>query len=533
MAETSVARNSTASGVATIDAILGGVEWTIRSVTYSFPGVNAYWEPVSYPNPASPPYYGYRGLNEAQQANTRQALRDIGNSIGLKFVEVAEAGETQGQMRFGLTTDMFPDAYAMAEYPGDAARDGDIWFNAIYPAWTDTGWAKGSYEYHAVIHEIGHTLGLFHPHTGYLDGAVLPPGLDDRNVTVMSRQGNYSYWPTTMMIYDIAAVQYLYGVDTQYHAGNDTYIFEQDQTYHETIWDGGGNDTFQYNGTQGGTINLNAGTASRLGQSVIDFSTGRAIDNVWIAFNCSIENARGGSGDDTLIGNAVANRLEGAQGSDYLRGDAGNDVLDGGTGADVMSGGAGNDRYVVDNRGDTVLEFIGWGTDTLRCSVSYTLPDEVENAQLTGTAALNLAGNALNNSLTGNAGSNRLNGHAGADRLAGGAGNDQLKGGAGADSFAFTTRLDARHNVDAIVDFSRADDRLLLDPNIFGALGGKVTRGELRQGTSARDANDHLIYDSSHGKLYYDADGKGGGAAVLFATLQPGTVLGYDDFWVA
>ena len=60
----------------------------------------------------------------------------------------------------------------------------------------------------------------------------------------------------------------------------------------------------------------------------------------------------------------------------------------------------------------------------MRSSVTYTLAANVENLVLTGAAAINGTGNALDNMLTGNAGNNTLDGGLGADTMAGGLGND-------------------------------------------------------------------------------------------------------------
>lgn len=128
----------------------------------------------------------------------------------------------------------------------------------------------------------------------------------------------------------------------------------------------------------------------------------------------------------------------GGGGNDTLNGSAGADILDGGTDADIMAGGKGDDGYVVDDVGDTVTELAGEGIDTVRSSISYSLPANVENLFLTGTADLVGSGNALNNTLTGNSGHDALSGGDGddafvmsayldaSDRIDGGAGNDQV-----------------------------------------------------------------------------------------------------------
>ncbi|WP_174544979.1 beta strand repeat-containing protein, partial [Sphingomonas asaccharolytica] len=141
----------------------------------------------------------------------------------------------------------------------------------------------------------------------------------------------------------------------------------------------------------------------------------------------------GGTGDDTLYGVGGNDKLYGHAGTDQLDGGDGNDRLDGGSGADHMVGGKGDDTYVVDDPGDQVIENPNEGNDTVESSITYALPDNVENLTLTGTAAIDGTGNALDNVINGNAADNTLNGGAGNDTIDGGAGNDTIIGGAGRD----------------------------------------------------------------------------------------------------
>ncbi len=147
-----------------------------------------------------------------------------------------------------------------------------------------------------------------------------------------------------------------------------------------------------------------------------------------------------------IFGNSMANVLSGLGGNDWLRGYEGNDTLyggddsdtlDGGTGADTMHGGQDGDTYIVDNAGDVVVEEAGGGYDTVEASVTYTLPDHFEYLTLTGGAAIDGTGNALDNYMIGNAAANVLRGLTGDDTLIGGLGNDRLDGGAGVDTARF------------------------------------------------------------------------------------------------
>lgn len=91
----------------------------------------------------------------------------------------------------------------------------------------------------------------------------------------------------------------------------------------------------------------------------------------------------------------------------------------------VVPRGAGNDTYVV-SVGDNIVETANEGTDTVQSDASWTLEANLEHLTLTGTAAIDGTGNALNNTLTGNNAANQLTG---------GAGNDAMRGGLGDDTY--------------------------------------------------------------------------------------------------
>ena len=139
--------------------------------------------------------------------------------------------------------------------------------------------------------------------------------------------------------------------------------------------------------------------------------------------------------DDTLVGGNLADEIYGFGGDDVLIGNAGDDYLDGKGGEDTMSGGAGNDDYAVTGVGDVIDEADGQGIDLAISTISYTLPDFVEDLALLDSGGfINGAGNALRNYMEGNIAANHLLGFAGSDTINGLEGNDTLEGGAGNDS---------------------------------------------------------------------------------------------------
>jgi serralysin len=435
------------SGQNSIDGMLGGIEWGTTTLSFSFPGSTASWSTSSLDgygassSDAEPWSADYAPLVASDKEAVRSALQAWSNAVNLTFVESADNATTVGDLRFAYTyIEETADAQAWAYFPGSGPVAGDVWFNARGSSATES-WTPGSWEYQTVLHEIGHALGLKHPFsTSSYSSTVLDPALDSRSYTIMSysaQAGNqdsyFSYEPTTPMILDIAALQYLYGAKASHNVGNTTYTFASGASYHQTLWDGGGTDTIAYQSASGGLIDLNAGTGggSRLGVPIYVqngfLQNLYQTDNIWIANGTVIENATGGSGNDTLIGNAYAN------------------VLNGGAGSDTLIGGNGNDSYVVDSATDTVSETATAATqiDTVASSVSWTLGANLERLTLTGSAAINGTGNALANTLTGNAAGNSLSGGAGNDTLNGGLGSDSLSGGSGNDSYYVDLASDA------------------------------------------------------------------------------------------
>lgn len=393
---------------------------------------------------------------------------------------------------------LFPYSGYNAYYTG---APGDIYLNINSQANHLSSYAPGSAGFALAIHEIGHTLGLKHPHD---DGGTGRPtfsqlgltALDKDWFTVMSYADDYNWnlinWdPATPMVLDVIALQYLYGKNTTTNAGNTTYTLPITGMY-STIWDAGGVDTVDLtSSSQGWDVSLPDLQVSTLVDTKIGGASLLSEANLaspttlyWLTGD--IENVRGSAFADNLVGSSLGNLIDGGQGADTLEGGAGNDTyvvdnpgdqvidtagydtiqasitwsisgstienlslignlsanatgnelsnslvgnsgsnrLDGAGGADAMAGGTGNDTYVIESPGDTVTEAADAGLDTVETVLSYTLPANVENLTLTGSASISGTGNSLNNVITGNSGSNQLDAGTGSDTLVGGLGDD-------------------------------------------------------------------------------------------------------------
>jgi Ca2+-binding RTX toxin-like protein len=130
-------------------------------------------------------------------------------------------------------------------------------------------------------------------------------------------------------------------------------------------------------------------------------------------------------------------------------------------------------------------------------------------------------------------GNDTIYGYGDYDAISGGAGNDKIYGGRGNDNFIFDAKLNAKTNVDWIMDFSVAeDDTISLSRKIFKKIGkpGELKEAAFYAGKKAHDKDDRIIYDKKTGSLYYDADGKGGAAQIKFAILHNKVAITHDDF---
>ena len=252
---------------------------------------------------------------------------------------------------------------------------------------------------------------------------------------------------------------------------------------------------------------------------VAKYSTAKNVEN--LTFTSDVAH--------TGTGNELANHLIGGGGSDVLNGLAG---------ADVLEGGSGDDIYYVDNIGDSLIEAAGGGSDTVFSTVSYTLAAEVENLTLQSSKTpLNATGNASDNVLIGNRSDNVLSGLGGDDTLAGGKGLDTLTGGSGSDTFLFDTSPSTTLNFDRVTDFVSGTDRLAFDQTVFKAFTavGAINAAAFLSGAGvnvAHDADDRLIYNTTTGALWYDADGTGKTRAIEVAVLTGHPDLVYGDFLI-
>ena len=322
-----------------------GYQWSGSQITYGFLQSAPTWD-IGYEGD------GFSAFTSYQMADTRDVMSLWDDLVSPSLVEQS-SNQQYAAIKFGNTTSSIN--YAHAYYPGSYWWAGEVWLNA--PTYNGLYTPDpGDYYHMTILHEVGHALGLSHPgnynggYPTYTNDAEYAQ--DTHQWTLMSyfsasntgadwNGGSGWQYAQTPMVHDILAIQSIYGADTTTRSGNTTYgfnanagnslyDFSQNTSPVLSIYDAGGTDTLDLSGfSQRAIINLEPGTYSSVGgtSSLMTY-------NIGIAHNTWIENASGGSGYDTIYGNALANVLAGNGGDDHLYGFGGNDTLSGGTGTD-------------------------------------------------------------------------------------------------------------------------------------------------------------------------------------------------------
>ena len=391
-----------------IDGVLSGIEWGTTSLTYSFPISASYYEYTGEPGS------NFKAFTAVQQDAVRHVLANYSAVANLTFTEVTETSTQHATIRYAESDS---PSTAWGYYPSTSAQGGDAWFNNSSHYYDNP--AAGNYAYLTMLHETGHTLGLKHPQDASGSFGAMPLDKDSLEYTVMSYKSyvggtNTAYtvagdsYPQTLMMYDIAAVQEMYGANYSTNGGDSVYKWNPvtgemsingvgqgapvGNKVFMTVWDGGGHDTYDFsNYTSDLSVNLQPGawttasTAQLANLGGGHYAAGNIANALLYHGNTAslIEDVIGGSGNDKIIGNDADNHFTGA---------AGNDSLDGGFGNDTAVYAGTHDNFVWAQNSDgswTVTDLTGvQGVDTLWNIENLQFGDQIVSI---GTATSNAA----------------------------------------------------------------------------------------------------------------------------------------------
>lgn len=358
-------------------------------VTYSFT------ETADLPSLSSyNPYNAssYWAFDETQRQHYREALSKFEAVAGIKFVEIEEPAMVNV---FGANVSGV-GGWANYAYSTDYMTGEGNFVNAY------SSMSPGAYGFQINLHEMGHALGLKHPHEG--GSLTLAAAEDTQANTVMTYNVQHPY-AQDLGVLDVQALQHLYGSANNMDGwnvssgngknvrivanGDDNKILSTDQL--TVIKAGRGNDEvigrenvdIVFAGKGEDTVTGGYGNDRLYGSFDNDVLIG-GLDQSDLSGG-SLDNDRlyGEHGNDSLYGGHGNDQMYGGSGSDYLQGGAGIDRLSGGDGDDILIGGAGIDRLIG-----------GTGADMFRFSSSDgTDPDRIMDFEV-GIDKIDLSGHS-------------------------------------------------------------------------------------------------------------------------------------------
>ena len=310
---------------------------------------------------------GYTPMTESQKTAVRDAFSYLGTLINVEFSE-SHAADGSADINFGMNMQQASAGYAN---PPNASGSHNPFVMLARNAASNASFEQGTYGWQTLIHEIGHALGLKHPGNynaggGGASGPFLPSTLDNQRYSIMSynrpadgtvvteqatvggvRSSASGVNVRTMMMFDIGALQYVYGrnegtTDTRFQ----TLSFAPDWKGFQTIWAPTAATIDASRMTKSNIIDLRGGTFSSIGTNadakayLATFSnpgfaaknnTYFGFNNVGLAYGSKINGAKGGSVSDAFFADLRSAALEGGAGTDfvYLAGSRSDWQLDG------------------------------------------------------------------------------------------------------------------------------------------------------------------------------------------------------------